>query len=163
MSKRDDNVIKCGRCGNWIALTEWHYAPPRAIHDDCPTLPPEALAAGKKPKVALIARMLNFLVMLNAVLRQQTPWALNLPSPTLFPPRAAARSLLLDQLAPLDIGDSRFPVDKAGKPLSIFIPYLTPQKLRIDKSYSLKLVKAPRIMPILWITVKPPLHKFATS
>ena len=47
MSKRDDHVIKCGRCGNWIALTEWHYAPLRAIDDDCPTLPPEALEAAR--------------------------------------------------------------------------------------------------------------------
>jgi len=41
------------------------------------------IAAGKKPKVALIACMRKFLVMLNAVLRQQTPWnpELALPYP----------------------------------------------------------------------------------
>jgi hypothetical protein len=32
------------------------------------------IAAGKKPKVALTACMRKFLIMLNAVLRQQTPW-----------------------------------------------------------------------------------------
>jgi transposase len=32
------------------------------------------LAAGKKPKVALIACMRKFLIILNAVLRHQTPW-----------------------------------------------------------------------------------------
>ena len=47
MSKRDDHVIKCGRCGNWIAPTEWHYAPPRAIDGDCPTLPSETLEAAR--------------------------------------------------------------------------------------------------------------------
>ena len=47
MSKRDNHVSKCRRCGTWIALTEWHYAPPRAIHADCPTLPPEALEAAR--------------------------------------------------------------------------------------------------------------------
>ena len=31
MSKRDDHGIKCGRCGNWIALTEWNYAPPEQL------------------------------------------------------------------------------------------------------------------------------------
>jgi len=52
MSKRDDHVIKCGRCGNWIALTEWNYAPPRAIHDDCPALPPKALEAARYPGIS---------------------------------------------------------------------------------------------------------------
>jgi len=42
------------------------------------------IAAGKKPKVALTACMRKFLVMLNAVLRQRTPWnpeLAALPSP----------------------------------------------------------------------------------
>jgi transposase len=42
------------------------------------------IAAGKKPKVALTACMCKFLVMLNAVLRQRTPWNPDLaafPSP----------------------------------------------------------------------------------
>jgi transposase len=53
------------------------------------------LAAGKKPKVALTACMRKFIIMLNAVLRHQTPWnpeySVALPSP--FPPlvRVAAR------------------------------------------------------------------------
>jgi hypothetical protein len=38
MSKRDNKVIKCGRCGNWIPIKEWKYAPPRVIHDNCPAL-----------------------------------------------------------------------------------------------------------------------------
>src|SRR6202042_907050 len=32
------------------------------------------LAAGKKPKVALTACMRKFIIMLNAMLRHQTPW-----------------------------------------------------------------------------------------
>jgi hypothetical protein len=52
MSKRDDNIIKCGRCGNWIPLTEWNYAPPRAIHDDGPALSPQALEAARYPGIS---------------------------------------------------------------------------------------------------------------
>ena len=50
------------------------------------------LAAGKKPKVALIACTHKFLIILNAVLRHQTPWSPEvaaLPSP--FLPRLRAR------------------------------------------------------------------------
>ena len=42
------------------------------------------MAAGKKPKVALTACMRKLLIMLNAVLRQRTPWnpdLIALPSP----------------------------------------------------------------------------------
>ena len=42
------------------------------------------LAAGKKPKVALTACMRKFIIMLNAMLRHQTPWNAEiaaLPSP----------------------------------------------------------------------------------
>ena len=38
MSKHDDRVIKCGRCGNWVPISAWKYVPPRMIHDGCPTL-----------------------------------------------------------------------------------------------------------------------------
>ena len=41
MSKHDDKVMKCGRCGNWIPIREWKYAPPRMIHDNCPALSPK--------------------------------------------------------------------------------------------------------------------------
>jgi hypothetical protein len=50
------------------------------------------LAAGKKPKVAITACMRKFIIMLNAMLRHQTPWIPEgdpLPSP--FPPRMRAR------------------------------------------------------------------------
>jgi hypothetical protein len=67
------------------------------------------IAAGKKPKVALTACMRKFLVMLNAVLRQRTPWNPELAAlPSLFPPRRAVRSLL-PHPSRLDIGDSRYP------------------------------------------------------
>ena len=56
------------------------------------------LAAGKKPKVALTACMRKLLVVLNAMLRHQTPWnpepaAISPSCPALSPPlaRAAAR------------------------------------------------------------------------
>jgi hypothetical protein len=35
MNTHDDRVIKCGRCGNWIPMSAWKYAPPRMIHDNC--------------------------------------------------------------------------------------------------------------------------------
>jgi hypothetical protein len=38
MRKHDDRVIKCGRCGNWIAISAWKCAPPWVIHDNCPAL-----------------------------------------------------------------------------------------------------------------------------
>jgi transposase len=48
------------------------------------------IAAGKKPKVAFCMRKL--LIMLNAVLRQQTPWKPELAAlPSLSPPRAGRR------------------------------------------------------------------------
>jgi hypothetical protein len=33
--------MKCGRCGQWIPLSQWKYAPPRMIHDNCPALLPK--------------------------------------------------------------------------------------------------------------------------
>jgi transposase len=47
------------------------------------------LAAGKKPKVALTACMRKFIIMLNAVLRHQTPWTAELATP----PRATPAAL----------------------------------------------------------------------
>jgi hypothetical protein len=39
MSKREENAMKCGRCGQWIPLSQWEYAPPRMMHGGCPALP----------------------------------------------------------------------------------------------------------------------------
>ena len=50
---RDDKMIKCGRCGNWIPISEWKYAPPRVIHDNCPAIPAKAQQA---PHVKLLRR-----------------------------------------------------------------------------------------------------------
>jgi transposase len=52
------------------------------------------IAGGKKPKVAIIACMRKFLVMLNAVLRQRTSWNPELATlSSLFPPRAGGAGM----------------------------------------------------------------------
>jgi hypothetical protein len=42
MSKRENNVMKCGRCGQWIPLAQWKYMAPRMIHSNCAALLPRA-------------------------------------------------------------------------------------------------------------------------
>jgi hypothetical protein len=45
VSKRENNSMKCGRCGQWIPLSQWKYAPPRVTHDGCPALPAQTREA----------------------------------------------------------------------------------------------------------------------
>jgi hypothetical protein len=45
VSKRDEKVINCGRCGEWIPLSQWKYTLLRIIHDVCSALPAKAIEA----------------------------------------------------------------------------------------------------------------------
>jgi hypothetical protein len=45
VSKRNEKVIKCGRCGNWVPISQWKYTLLRIIHDGCSALPAKVLEA----------------------------------------------------------------------------------------------------------------------
>jgi hypothetical protein len=45
VSSPDEKVIKCGRCGKWIPISQWKYTPPRIIHDGCSAFLAKALEA----------------------------------------------------------------------------------------------------------------------
>jgi transposase len=103
------------------------------------------LAAGKKPKVALTACMRKLLVILNTMLRDQTPWTAEpatLPRATpaaYLPPAAAARSSFTVLSVQLDIGDSRCtamilnPQYRSGQEKGAY----TKSRLQLRKTYEI--------------------------
>jgi hypothetical protein len=45
MSKRDNNAMKCRRCGQWIPLSAWKHTARQLIHDHCSAPASKALEA----------------------------------------------------------------------------------------------------------------------